>query len=316
MRKVLGLEIELAVGVVGAVAIEVSGQDHGLPGCRAAIGARVHLLAGFVMLPDGTRRVHEQRGVETNLLVRRRTEVVVGEGHTQAAVKALCIMERVHKPALDHRPCTEVFAIRTCAEIGVRRGLEDIFTGALFERVAVDGLDAMTNGLGAECAILIVPAVGCAIGGHEVPFRKVDVLADDVGRRGDLVVVDVVILRHEVCLIEHRTVERVQTEHERLRWACLRQGRRDIFPERDDALLREVITELVEHNVELDVRRLVDARVICTERCGEGVSHPARCAGEEFADRAGCEEVTFIILAGLEEGRARLRQVTVGREGR
>src|SRR6185369_2379276 len=46
-----------------------------------------------------------------------------------------------------------------------------------------------------------------AIGGGEVPLRQVDVLADDVGRGTHLVVVDLVVLRHQVAVVVHRAVE-------------------------------------------------------------------------------------------------------------
>ena len=85
-----------------------------------------------------------------------------------------------------------------------------------------------------------------------------NMLADNVGRRTHLVVVEFVSLGHDVRVHILRAVEGVHAQHHRLRRTFLVDCRYDILPQRNDALLGEVIAELVQDRIELDVGRLVN----------------------------------------------------------
>ncbi|MNO84688.1 hypothetical protein D3C76_760350 [compost metagenome] len=93
-----------------------------------------------------------------------------------------------------------------------------------------------------------------------------DVLADHVGGRTHLEVIQLVHRRHQVGVLVHGAVEGVHAHHQRLRWALLVDHRPGVFPQGQDAGLREVIADLVEHRVELDIGAFVDARVVGAER--------------------------------------------------
>ena len=120
-----------------------------------------------------------------------------------------------------------------------------------------------------------------------------DVLADDVRRRPYLVVIQFIVFGDDIRMHILRAVERVQAQHERLGRTFLPDRRHNVLPQRDDALLRELITLLVEHGVELYVRRLVVARIggvvrrATSYRHGAPVPHrlhdPAVAATEEPA---------------------------------
>ena len=177
----------------------------------------------------------------------------------------------------------------------------------------VDGVDAAAHHAGREGAVFVVPAVGRAVGARQVPLRQMDVLADDVGRRLDLVVVHLELFRDEIGVQVARAVERVHAQHQRLGRARLgvgaddglearEQRRVDVFPERQDALLRVVVAELVEGHVELDVRALVDARRVGIERAGTSQWRTARA--EELAGDAGRQAGALVVDAGVEERRA------------
>ena len=238
--------------------------------------------------------------------------MVVREGHAKTAVAAFNVVQRVNEPALDHRAGAKIFTARACPEERVSGGGQQGVACAFFQRIAVDGIDPAADGFCTENTIFIVPAVRCAVSRHEVPFRQVNVLADDVGRCGDLIVVHHVEFRHQVRLIVHRTVVRVQTEHKRLWRTGLGKRRRNVFPERDDTLLRVVIAKLVEDHVELDVGCLVDTRIVRAESSRERVGKPVAGSREELAGHACVKHVAFVIHAGLEEGRTWLRQGAVG----
>ena len=65
-----------------AIAIMVAGLHHRLPGSWPTIlprGRVVELLAGFGVEPGGAGRFGQDGGVQTNLLVSRWAQVVVGE---------------------------------------------------------------------------------------------------------------------------------------------------------------------------------------------------------------------------------------------
>jgi hypothetical protein len=88
----------------------------------------------------------------------------------------------------------------------------------------------------------------------------VDVLAHDVGRRAHLEVVELVVARDEVGVVEGDAVARVGAEEEGLGRARAVARGGHVAPERQDARLREVPAGLVDLEVDLDVGRLVGAR--------------------------------------------------------
>ena len=279
------LEVELAEVVAPAVAVDVAGDDGGLPAGRAAVlaaavadgGAVAELHAGLVVGPGGARGLDQHGGVEADLLVGGRAEVVVGEDGAEAAVHAGHVHHRVGEPALQRGPRSLPGGLAVgrpdrgrldgaeegVVERGERRARgEPLAVGRVASagRVeGVDGGDALAHRVGRQRAVLVVPAVGRAVGGGEVPLGQVDVLADDVGGGADLVVVELVDRRDQVGVLVHDAVEGVHPHHERLGRLLLGDGRDRVLPEHADALLRVVEAELVEHGVELDVGALVDA---------------------------------------------------------
>ena len=86
-----------------------------------------------------------------------------------------------------------------------------------------------------------------------------NVLADDIGRRPDLVIVKLVCFWHDIRVHILCAVESVDAQYERLRRTLLFDRRHNVLPQRDDALLREVVTELVKDRVELHVGGFIDA---------------------------------------------------------
>ncbi|MNN13408.1 hypothetical protein D3C81_1264390 [compost metagenome] len=90
-------------------------------------------------------------------------------------------------------------------------------------------------------------------------------LADHVGRGAHLVVVHLVDVRDQVGVLVHGAVEGVHAHHQRLWRALLGDHRPGVFPEGNDARLREVVADLVVDRVELDIGALVDTRAVCGE---------------------------------------------------
>ncbi len=147
-------------------------------------------------------------------------------------------------------------------------------------------------------------------------------LADDVGRRAHLVVVKLIGLGNQVGLHVLRAVEGVQAQHERLGCPPLLDRGHHVLPERDDALLREVIAAFVEYRVELDVCGLVDTRIgrvvwrapLC---CHAALVPPrVQLTVKELAGSAFVEEQARVVDAGLVEGRARHGRRAVKDEAR
>ena len=140
--------------------------------------------------------------------------------------------------------------------VELRLGLE-------FEEAPVghDRVDPLADLVGAEGAVLVVEAVARPVGGGHVELHEVDVLADDVGRRTDLEVVELVVGGDEVGMPELDRVAGIRTEEERLRGADAGDGLADVAPERQEPLLREVPALLVLDHVDLEHGRLVSTRV-------------------------------------------------------
>ncbi|EEF93733.1 hypothetical protein CATMIT_01633, partial [Catenibacterium mitsuokai DSM 15897] len=184
----------------------------------------------------------------------------------------------------------------------------------------IDRSDALAHRAWRERAVLVVPAVGAAVGRGQVPLGQVDVLADHVGRRGDLVVVGVEILRHQVGVLVHRAVEGVHAQHQRLGRALAVDGRGHVFPQRQDALLRIVVAELVEGHIELDVGALVHAWIGRAEldpagqRLLDRDHRVQRLAAEERAVAAGGQALAAVVDARLVVGRAGHRRRAVDDE--
>ena len=146
--------------------------------------------------------------------------------------------------------------------------------------------------VGAQSAVLVIPAVGRAVSRCDIELYQVDMLADDVRRRLDLEIVQLVDVGHQVGVVEVDTVVGVGPNHEGLRSPYATECIRHVAVENDDALLAEVPAHLVEVDVEFDDRGLV----------GPGVS-----------DGSGTPVVTHSVApvvapAGLGKGRARNRR--------
>ncbi|MNZ68917.1 hypothetical protein D3C78_871960 [compost metagenome] len=316
MLEVAVLEEELAEAVVLAVAVEVAGGDHRLPGGRSAVGAGVQRRAGFGVEPAGAGRLGQHGGVETDLLVGGWAEVVVGEDVAQATVDIPAVDHRVGEPALHGGPCAQPVAAVELAKVRVRLLLR-AFRRHVTVLAAVelaDGVDTLDHGHRREHAVLVVPAVGRTIGGGQVPLGQVDVLADHVGRGAHLVVIQLVERRDQVGVVVHGAVEGVHPHHQRFRRLLLVDHRHGVLPQGEDARLREVVADLVEHRVELDVGGLVDPRLVGGE--GRGALERQLVAAEELAETGRCgQALAAVIHARLEERRTAHRQGAVGAEG-
>ena len=112
-------------------------------------------------------------------------------------------------------------------------------------------------------------------------------------------------------------VEGVHAHHQWLWRTLLGDHRPGVFPQRQNARLREVIANLVVHRVELNVCRFVDARAVGGEGRGAGEGHAVDAfAAVEFTG-AGAAGQAFgpIIHARFVVRRARHRQGAVGTKG-
>ena len=274
--EVAELEVELAVMVLRVQRI----NDRRLPARRAAVRT-AHVGEGpsavergpaLVVLPLGLRRLDEHGRVEAELLVRGRAEVVVREDDPETPVLAVPVDDGIRQPALHRRPGAHPPADRLP---GVQRVLEER-TGAeermllrLKGAVAVEPVDRgdpLPDLVRAHRPVLVVPPVGRAVRRRHVELHQVDVLPDDVGGRGDLEVVHLVLARHQVRVPVLRAVERVQADDERLGRTRAGQGGRHVAPEGEDPLLGVMPPHLVELHVELDDGRLVLPRRHRVER--------------------------------------------------
>ncbi|MNX53456.1 hypothetical protein D3C86_841520 [compost metagenome] len=321
--EVAVFEEELAEAVVLAVAVQVTGGDHRLPRGRPAVlpRAAVQRLAGFGVEPSGTGRFSQYGGVQTNLLVSRWAEVVVGEDGAQATVDAIGVHHRVDEPALHGRPRAHPISPAVLTEerviLGFRASRGAVTRVGAFALVELaDGVDAFLHGAWGEHAVFVVPAVGRTIGGHQVPLRQVNVLADHVGRRAHLIVVHLVGGRNQVGLLVLHAVEGVHAHHQRFWRTLLGDHRPGVFPQRKNARLREVVADLVVHRVELDVRRLVDPRTVRGEGRGTDKRHTVEALATDELTGAGAADQAFlpVIHARFVVRRTGHRQGAVGAE--
>ncbi|MNF44700.1 hypothetical protein D3C84_258150 [compost metagenome] len=141
-------------------------------------------------------------------------------------------------------------------------------------------------------------------------------LADDVGRRAHLVVVQFVVRRDQVGVLVHHAVEGVGAHHQWLGRPLLVDHRPRIFPERNHPCLREVIADLVEHGVELDIGAFVDTRPVgrVRRRTAERHAVDALATVEQAGTGAAGQAFLPVIHAGLEERRPSHRRRAVGAE--
>src|SRR5215213_1306124 len=93
-------------------------NDVCLPARRAAICAGPHRDAGFRILPDRTLRLDHQTGIETCLLVRRWSKVIVCEHGPERTIHAVVVECVVGKPALHGSLCAERAEVRVCFRLG------------------------------------------------------------------------------------------------------------------------------------------------------------------------------------------------------
>ncbi|MNP93237.1 hypothetical protein D3C85_57580 [compost metagenome] len=111
-------------------------------------------------------------------------------------------------------------------------------------------------------------------------------------------------------------IESVHAHHQRLWWTLLGDHRPGVFPQRQNARLRKVITDLVVDRVELDVGGFVDPWAVGGEARGadEGHAVDALTAGELTAASAAGQAFLPVIHARFVVRRTRHRQGTVGAE--
>src|SRR5262245_57244552 len=124
----------------------------------------------------------------------------------------------------------------------------------------IDGIDALNHLVGTERAIFIIPSVACPVRSGDIELDQMDVLAKYVSRSSDLEIVQLVFVGHEVRVVVGDAVVGVGAEEERLWRAGSVKGRRDVAPEGEDALLREVPADLIQLDVKLDGRGFINAR--------------------------------------------------------
>ena len=181
----------------------------------------------------------------------------------------------------------------------------------------VNGYDAFLHDAGRQCAVFVVPAVGRAVIGGQVPLGQVDVLADDVGRGTYLEVIEFVLVRYQIRVQQLAAVKGVEAHDKRLRGTLLVDRRFDVTPQCDDALLRIVVAHLVEDRIDLDVRDAIGARILAVEfRTTLRIKRLwIAVTVEPVADFVLQQACAFVIDAGILEGTTRYRWGTVHREG-
>ena len=133
MLKVRVLDIELAVAfdrfrfdvlcISGCTRI-VTRQDGGLPRGWAAVNSVrfiVKRLTGFIVDPLGACWLDQDRCVQTHLLVRRWTVVVMGKDDSESTINALYIHDRVSEPALHSTSGTDPLAFTGVIHVAKER---------------------------------------------------------------------------------------------------------------------------------------------------------------------------------------------------
>ena len=158
--------------------------------------------------------------------------MVVGERNPQTTIDTLNVMQRVDKPTLNIRTSTKILTIRARTEVRVRLGRQRRVVQLVLSNIAIDRVNPMTNRLGPENTVFVIPAISGTIRRNKVPFWQVDMLADNISRRCDLIVINVIVFRHQIGLVIVCTLIRVQTHHKRLWWSRLVQSWFHIIPER------------------------------------------------------------------------------------
>src|SRR6185369_673691 len=151
------LEYELAVSVR-----RVCLDDVCLPTGRSTIncaGSQGH--ARFRILPDRTRWLDHQAGIETSLLVSRRSKVVVGENGAESTVFPVVVESIVGKPPL--HGCLCVFSAEKRMQFAFRTGKRAV---AGVTRLGADATILFANSndpfpylIRAEGSVFIVEAV-------------------------------------------------------------------------------------------------------------------------------------------------------------
>lgn len=174
LQEELSEKVEFAVFVaVNGIPVRVARLDDRLPAGGAAIMTGVKRLSGFIMFPDRTFRLYEERRIQADLLMSGRAEMVMGKNHPQSPVFIRAVEDRIGKPPLNgcSRPvpffpslCIRAARIdasekgvrlRSEADLSVRRRHGSGRGGV----VVVDRLDPLLDRAGREGAVFIVPPV-------------------------------------------------------------------------------------------------------------------------------------------------------------
>ncbi len=178
------------------------------------------------------------------------------------------------------------------------QGLQIFHDSALgvFEPAHVKGRNALAGFVGADGTIFVVPAVGRAIGRGHIEFDQVNVLADDVGWRFHLVIVQLVDAGDQVGVPELDTVTAVEAHDQGFgRFFAIEHGCH-VFPKGLEALLREVPADFVNGHVSLDDGRPVVAGLgndrTVVGPAGIGVGR-ARFGGQAVSFKLGDSAVGF-----------------------
>src|SRR5687768_14995461 len=114
--------------------------------------------------------------------------------------------------------------------------------------------------VGTKASVFVIEAIARTVRRSNVKLHQVNVLADDVGWRADLKIVQLVITGHQIRVIEGDAVVGVSAEEERLRWSGAGPRGVYIVPKGANARLREVPSGLIQFHINLNVGRFVQAR--------------------------------------------------------
>src|ERR1022692_284489 len=220
--EILEFQSELAITFV---LFRFSKFDIGLPRSGASVRPREQRLGCFFGLePAGMLGLGQQPGIQTYVLMRRWTEVVVSEDGSQCAVLTGIVFHWIRVPALDRSlSAVPLVRCRRRAEITptwrFRRQLRlgSILRDACRERrrlikavlksripdvqtttrlPVIDGGDASLDLVGRKRSVLVVEAVGRTVGGEHVEFNQMDMLSQNIGGSFHLKIVQLIIIRH------------------------------------------------------------------------------------------------------------------------
>ena len=129
------------------------------------------------------------------LLVRTGAEVVMSEDRTDGAVVSLIVDKGVGPPALYSGLSAHPLIIGAWTEDRMGFLCQQLLTTVVGDLPDIVGMDSLPHLFRREGTVLVVISVGTSIGGCDIELHEVNVLTDDVGRREDLEIIEVEIVR-------------------------------------------------------------------------------------------------------------------------